>query len=320
MRRPISPRLVLASLSLALALLATSAAGQPRDRAAADALFQAARAEFDRGDFASACEKFAESHRLDPAPGTLLNLALCHEKTGRIASAWEGFRQVADMLHDERVDFARTRSSSLESRLPWLTLHLPNEATDGVRVFRDGIELGSASLGIPLPVDPGTHTLVVEAPGRLRSTRTISMREAQRQDVTLDLGPDQPVSTPAPPRRPKPASESPPSNDHTWTWVAGGIGVAGVATSLATGALAVSSKRTLETHCVDRRCDDQGLDAANAGRTYATISTVSGAVGILGLGVGTYLLLSPRTEQRPSTQIEATAMPGGGFLGMKGRF
>jgi len=320
MRRPISPRLVLASLSLALALLATSAAGQPRDRAAADALFQAARAEFDRGDFASACEKFAESHRLDPAPGTLLNLALCHEKTGRIASAWEGFRQVADMLHDERVDFARTRSSSLESRLPWLTLHLPNEATDGVRVFRDGIELGSASLGIPLPVDPGTHTLVVEAPGRLRSTRTISMREAQRQDVTLDLGPDQPVSTPAPPRRPKPASESPPSNDHTWTWVAGGIGVAGVATSLATGALAVSSKRTLEAHCVDRRCDDQGLDAANAGRTYATISTVSGAVGVLGLGVGTYLLLSPRTEQRPSTQIEATAMPGGGFLGMKGRF
>jgi hypothetical protein len=318
MRRPITLRL--APLSLSLALLATSAAGQPRDRAAADALFQAARAEFDRGEFASACEKFAESHRLDPAPGTLLNLALCHEKTGRIASAWEGFRQVADMLHDERVDFARTRSSSLESRLPWLTLHLPKEATDGIRVFRDGIELGSASLGIPLPVDPGPHTLVVEAPGRLRYTRTLSMNEAQHQDVTLELGPDQPVSAPPTlPKRPKPAS-APPSNDNTWAWVAGGIGVAGVATSLATGALAVSSKRTLEAHCVDRRCDDQGLDAANAGRTYATISTVSGAVGVLGLGVGTYLLLSPRAEQHPSTQIDAAAMPGGGFLGMKGRF
>ena len=321
MRRPISPRLVIAPLSLALALLATSAAGQPRDRAAADALFQAARAEFDRGDFASACEKFAESHRLDPAPGTLLNLALCHEKTGRIASAWEGFRQVADMLHDERVDFARSRSSSLEGRLPWLTLHMPKETTDGVRVFRDGIELGSASLGIPLPVDPGTHTLVVEAPGRLRSTRTISISEAQRQEVTLKLGPDQPVSTPpTPPKRPKPASASPTSNDKTWAWVTGGIGVAGVATSLATGALAVSSKRTIDAHCIDRRCDDQGLDAASAGRTYATISTVSGGVGVLGLGVGTYLLLSPRTEQHPSPRIEATAMPGGGFVGMKGRF
>jgi hypothetical protein len=318
MRRPITLRL--APLSLSLALLATSAAGQPRDRAAADALFQAARAEFDRGEFASACEKFAESHRLDPAPGTLLNLALCHEKTGRIASAWEGFRQVADMLHDERVDFARSRSSSLEGRLPWLTLHLPKEAIDGVRVFRDGIELGSASLGIPLPVDPGSHTIVVEAPGRMRSTRTISIDESQRQEVTLQLGPDQPVSPPTLPERPEPAPAPPPSHDKTWAWVAGGIGVAGVATSLATGALAISSKRTLDAHCIDRRCDDQGLDAASAGRTYATISTVSGIVGVVGLGVGTYLLLSPRTEQHPSTQIEATAMPGGGFLGMKGRF
>ena len=318
MRRPITLRL--APLSLSLALLATSAAGQPRDRAAADALFQSARAEFDRGEFASACEKFAESHRLDPAPGTLLNLALCHEKTGRIASAWEGFRQVADMLHDERVDFARSRSSSLEGRLPWLTLHLPKEAIDGVRVFRDGIELGSASLGIPLPVDPGSHAIVVEAPGRLRSSRTISIDEAQRQELTLQLGPDQPVSTPTLPERPEPAPAPPPSHDKTWAWVAGGIGVAGVATSLATGALAISSKRTLDAHCIDRRCDDQGLDAASAGRTYATISTVSGIVGVVGLGVGTYLLLSPGTEQHPSTQIEATAMPGGGFLGMKGRF
>jgi hypothetical protein len=316
-----APRLAIAPLSLTLALLATSAAGQPRDRAAADALFQAARTEFDRGEFASACEKFAESHRLDPAPGTLLNLALCHEKTGRIASAWEGFRQVADMLHDERVDFARTRSASLEDRLPWLTLHLPKEPADGVRVFRDGIELGSASLGIPLPVDPGTHTLVVEAPGRVRATRTIAIDESQRQEVTLALGPEKPAPAPVTaPQRPTPASTPPPPKDNTWAWVAGGIGVAGITTSLATGALAVSSKRTLDAHCIDQRCDEQGLDAANSGRTYATVSTVSGAIGILGLGVATYLLFSPGTEQPSSTRIEAVALPGGGVVGMKGRF
>lgn len=321
MRRPIALRPLIRRLALSLALLTTPIAGQPRDRAAADALFQAARAEFDRGEFASACEKFAESHRLDPAPGTLLNLALCHEKTGRVASAWEGFRKVAEMLHDERVDFARSRSSSLEGRLPWLTLLVPKEAIDGIRVFRDGIELGSASLGVPLPVDPGTHTVVVEAPGRLRSTQTISLDESQRLEVTLELGPDQPVSPPlARSTRPATAAPAPPAGDNTWAWISGGVGAVGVATSLATGAMALSSQRTLEDHCIDRQCDDQGLDAARAGRTYATVSTVSGVIGVLGLGVGTYLLLAPSGEQQLSTELEASAMPGGGFVGMKGRF
>jgi hypothetical protein len=307
---------------LAFALWSGSAASQPRDRAAADALFQAARAEFDSGDFASACEKFAESNRLDPAPGTLLNLSLCLEKIGKVASAWEGFRQVAERLRDERVDFAKDRSTALESRLPWLTLRLPENAPEGTRVFRDGIELRQASLGVPLPVDPGPHILVTQAPGHLKSTATVRLDEGQREEVVVAIGPlaptpPTPVNTAS---SPKNVVDEPPKRDRTFAWIAGGISAVGIGTSLATGALALSSKNTVKDRCVDRICDEEGLQAAQSGRTYATISTVAGAVGLLGLATGTYLLIASGQEKEPFTRVEAVAIPGGSYLGMSGRF
>lgn len=331
MQRPISrtpgtghtTRLFVRAALVVFGLCATAvpATAQPRDQAAADALFQAARDEFERGEYASACEKFAESNRLDPAPGTLLNLSLCLEKVGKVASAWEGFRQVAEQLRDERVEFAQKRSSALQERLPWLTLSLPADAPEGTRVFRDGIEIRGAALGVALPVDPGTHTVVVDAPGRLKETTKVSLEEGQREALTLRVGPPEPKPRrvePEPPRRPAPAPA--PEPDLTLAWVTGGIGAAGIATSLVTGGLALSSKRTLDDHCQDARCDDAGLDAASSGRTYATISTVSGGVGFVGLGVSTYLFLSSSREQQPAARVDATALPGGGYVGMSGRF
>src|SRR5580765_1857550 len=63
------------------------------DRTLAAALFREGKALMDKGDFAPACAKLEESQRLDPGGGTILNLALCHEKEGRFARSWSEFTE-----------------------------------------------------------------------------------------------------------------------------------------------------------------------------------------------------------------------------------
>src|SRR5262245_5300846 len=59
-----------------------------QDPAAAEARFREARALLQENRVSEACAKFAESNRLDPSSGTLLNLANCHKTEGKLATAW----------------------------------------------------------------------------------------------------------------------------------------------------------------------------------------------------------------------------------------
>ena len=84
-------------------LVALAASAAPATRAVAqnnaavsESLFREGRALLEAGKTQAACDKFDESQRLDPALGTLLNLAECHALVGRTASAWARFRELSE--------------------------------------------------------------------------------------------------------------------------------------------------------------------------------------------------------------------------------
>src|ERR1700677_967970 len=156
--------LAVAALSLGTLAPGRAFAQDASSQAAAQALFEQARQLMADGKFAEACPKLVESERLDPGAGTLLNLGHCYEKNGQTASAWVTFKDAAaaaELKH--RADWskrARERATALEAVISKLTIDVPPEArVAGLQVRRDGVEVGSAVWGTPIPTDPGDHAI-----------------------------------------------------------------------------------------------------------------------------------------------------------------
>ncbi len=272
-----------------------SSAALAGDAASAEALFVQGRAAADRGDHATACAKFAESNRLDPAPGTVFNLGDCSEKLGKLATAWQYFREVAQRLpaSDERVPIAVARAAKLERRVPKLTVKLAAGAPAGAVVTRDGNELGAASLGVALPVDPGEHALEVRAPGHATGTVKVTLAEGAARTVDVAAGPPDTAAASSP--------EQPPvskSGKRTAGWVALGAGGVAFTVGAVAGLMVLGKKSTVDDNCdADKRCNQKGADAAASGRTLGTVSGVGLALGAVGLGLGGYLLATtPKRE------------------------
>jgi serine/threonine-protein kinase len=168
------------------------------DKAASEALFDDARKLMQAGKYAEACAKFSESQRLDAGVGTLLYLADCYEKDGRLASGWATFREAAAAARSagqaEREKIARDRAAQLEPRLTKMVISVPH-AIDGLEIRRDKTPVGRALWGSAMPVDAGAHTVEATAPGY----------KTWKQQVDVSDG-SPPVTVEVPALEPAPAS------------------------------------------------------------------------------------------------------------------
>jgi hypothetical protein len=264
-------------------------------------------------NFREACPKFAESQRLEPAAGTVMNLATCEERLGKLASAWQHWKEAIDALPpaDDRIPFARGRVNDLEKKLPRLRVTLSGGAG---KVFRDEIELGPASQGVMLPVDPGPHTVTVQAPGRLPEKVTIEVAEGEEKQIEVHPGPIDPHASDVS------AGIVAKPRSRTLGWVIGGIGLAGVGTAAATGFLLVDKKSKVEAACPNKLCTSQdGVDQAASAKTLLVVNTTAWIVGAVGLGIGAYLVLSPSTS-RSTTALVPAASSDGASLSCVGTF
>jgi len=307
---------------IAAVSLSVTQRAHAQSAAAADALFEEGRTALEHGDLDVACPKLEESDRLDPANGTKFNLADCEEKRGKIATAWELYRKLTDSLpaDDERLPYAKEHAAALDPRVPRIVLTLAPGAPPNTRLKVGALVLTSASLGTALPVDPGPHEFVVSS-GVTSRSYTVTLTEGERR--TLEVTPGVRAAESAPAATSAPVSEPavpPRVNLRTWGYVAGGVGAAGVLLGTITGIMGLHEQSVGNDNCSDtlKRCNRTGFDANQSARSLATVSTVGFVVGVVGLGTGTYLLLTSNSQQ---TLAVGTRMnPESASLSLDGRW
>lgn len=268
----------------ALWLVAAPAqAAEADEQALAASLFREGKALIEGGQLAGACEKFAESQRLEPKLGTLLYLATCHEQTGRVASAWAEYEQAAAMAarskEPERQRLASERARALEPRLARLRIVLEGPPPPpGAELLLDGKKLGLASANVALPVDPGSHTVELSAMGRKPWRLSLLATPGATVDVAVPaLEAVEPEAPPAPP--PRAPEAPPPPAIAPATFVLGGVAVVGLAVGAGFGASFLSQRNDGLRECDSATCTARGLEQLDSARSASLISGVAFGVG-----------------------------------------
>jgi hypothetical protein len=236
-----------------------------------------------------------EALRLDPRAITLINLASCEEKTGRWAAAlghWADARgraqaESASLIEEE----ATKRAHDLEKKIPRLTIVLGTGSPPGTEIARDGVVLGSVSLGVPLPVDPGAHTVVARAAGHAEGSKTVALAEGE--SARVEVAPGGAVATPAAPPGEAGAPKAAGGGTSPLVWIGFGTAIAGVTIGSISGLLAFERASNAKEACPENRCTDPAdLDRVDGGRTLGWVSTISFAVAGVGALVGIYGLVA----------------------------
>jgi hypothetical protein len=345
-------RISLLSAAVVGAWLVVSAPAQAQsasDKASADALFDEAKRLMDAKRFAEACPKLADSQRLDPAVGTLLNLALCYRQNGQTASAWATYREAAAQARTQgqadREELARNEAAALEKELTRLVIEVSPEAraVGGLEIKRDGAVVPPGLWGIPAPVDPGVRSIDVSAPGK----KPLHLEAATQgaggtAKVVIPLLDDAPVAagsapTPAPlaPGTSPPVSTREAGGGGTVQLVSGlvlgGAGAAAIATGTIFGLLSVAHNKaadnnrekaadldnnTSATEKYRARAESHENDAESA-RTIGFICVGTGAAALIG-GV---VLIATRPKGGPEKTAALELIPefGQDQVGMRFR-
>ena len=159
--------------------------------------------------------------------------------------------------------------------------------------------------GSAIPLDPGAHTFVFQAPDLPPAELKLVIREgdkSRRESVTIGPPPKQPEPAPAAARaETAPADQTPPDTDRsnprrTVALVVGGVGAAGLVVGGIFGAIAMSKKSDAQAVCPNQCSDQSGVDQWSSAKSAGTVSTVAFVVGGVGLATGLVLWFTAKPQ------------------------
>jgi len=309
-----------------------AAADVEPDKATARELFYDASRAMAAGDYASAADLFGKSHQLYATPTAALGEARALVQVGRLVEAHERYQEIvnrplaadASAAFHSAVESAQQERETVRRLIPMLVIVVGDDGP--AEVVLDGEVLPAAALGSKRPVDPGRHHIRATRPDALPFSTEVDVAQGEVLEVSIELRESAPavVAPPTPSVR-KETVLTPPRDDSTdlqagigWTLV--GLGALGGVVWGVTGAAYLEEQASVDAECgADKLCSQDGLDAADSGRTLGVINTVSFIGALAALGVGLTLVLTAEDDP-DAVSVQTTLSPSGPRAELEVRF
>lgn len=297
-----------------VSLIAATAPAFADDMKLADEKYFAGR-NLEKTDHAGACRLYRESIALNPnAIGVKLQVALCLESEGKIATAIHDFTDVRNQAREssseEFIKIAEDELKKLEPRAPHVSIALSEtySADAKLLVANKIVDFATAS---DVLVDPGEVSIVVSAPGRVSFTNKITIAEGEHKAVAV-------------PKLGYPVTAC------RWCRALGKSAVAVGGLSFAAGVvigLVSHSRWNKATEgCTkngnDLVCDTAQIERVNSARSLGDVGSVFGiAGGVLAVGGAALWFFSPKPEEDSQhVSIVPVLTPDQAGLAAVGRF
>lgn len=253
------------------------AAPSELDRANARKLFNEGLDLRKAGDQAGALAKLEAADAIFATPRGRLEVGRQRVLLGRLVEGWTALLSVANVqvAPKDEAKYAPNREEAaklakeIEARIPTIRLTLqgvPEGKLVAVRV--DGALVPAAALVEPRMVNPGAHVVTATVEGHPEVRQDVVLKEGEARAVTLTIPPAA-ASGAAAPTPPPAVDDAPP------------------------GALA-KAPTSLPSSPVDQPSEP----ARDPGSGQRTLALVAGGVGLVAIGVGSWLGLSARASAR----------------------
>jgi hypothetical protein len=353
----LSARRLVASGLLGASLLGLSGAASAQtdeQRAGARTLATEGAAAFNEGRYKDAVDLFIKAESLVHAPPHLLFMARAHAKLGQFVRAREAYMKIvkeqlppnSPQAFRDAQTTAEEERKQVEPHIGRLTIKVEGaDAAKDLSVAVDGQPVSAVLLGVPQPIDPGTHTVTATATGFKAQPASVTLKDAGQGSVVLKLESDGTAPPPvAGPVSGAPATtgsvvttttNAPPSDTgasggsnglRIGSYVGFGVGAVGIALGTVF-VLQSSSKNKDAGEKFDELCPcEKGTPQANevAGldddaRSAKTLGIVGYVVGGVGLAAGVTLFILSSNKEEPKSAYVAPYV-GLGAVGVQGAF
>ncbi|WP_394844146.1 hypothetical protein LZC95_44720 [Pendulispora brunnea] len=314
--------------------------GATTSLASARKLFAEGLKDEEKGNFAAALEKFRRVAKVRDTVPVRYRIATCLEGLGKLKEAMVAYQAAIDLGADGKdrdvVRAAKEHTGSLNERIPQVTLVFAADARAKSQVAIDGQPVQPSELDKPIALDPGTHAITASTQGKTAFETQVTLAERARTtvlvpnvepkeasngksaiDVKAEPQNPPPDGAPHPMMTSAPESESNPGSGRKLAgWITAGAGAAFLVGAAVTLVMRESDISSLEDTCPDGRCPrnvnkDELQSQRDSAQTKGTVAAVLAGVGVIGLGVGTYLLLSaPSSNRAPQASVRGWNISG----------